>query len=101
MVVGLSSMDLFRGGEWVETMVPNEYGRKALRTLIGGGTAGVAFQAGSGSFSTLTEFAVAVTEISLILFVSSVTLLISEEYIFPTEEMEETDQPSDLPLFLR
>ncbi len=83
------------------TVIPNEYGRKAFRALLGGGAGGAALQLSRTSHPFPVEFFLGAVVFSGLLLVTSLTLWVAEEIIFPPGEPAEAEQPSDQPLFLR
>jgi len=83
-------------------VIPNEYGRKAFRAIVGGGAGGAALHL-SGNVRLLpAQLFVGSVSFMLILIATAAAIWIAEEKLFPSEQSEDSDeQPTDLPLFLQ
>ncbi len=83
-------------------MIPNEYGRKAFRAMIGGGAGGAALHLGSNVRPLPSYLFVGSVSFMLILITTAAAIWFAEERLFPPEQQDDSEeQPSDLPLFLQ
>jgi len=82
-------------------MIPNKFWQEASKAVAGGWAGGLALRSTGDGFSFPVQVFHDAAVFGLILALVSVMFWLTEVHMYPTEDSEDEEQPSDLPLFLQ